>query len=267
MRPCATHALKAPPGIGLARRCSRPAQEATPPSRRRPGSRAQLSVFFAAYVVYDAARWIFSGDLDQARAHADWIMDLERSAHVAIEGSVQGALDFGAVSWLLSNVYLAAQLVVLPAALIWLYHRARPVYRALRNTVIATWLIAVPIFALFPVAPPRLAGIGIADTVSRQAGVGLTGRSTLFYNPFAAVPSLHVGFAFAIAIAAAAALHASWAKVLALLWGPLVTLSVLATGNHFVFDVAAGLLVTAIGFTAGRLIVRLSPPPLQGAPQ
>jgi membrane-associated phospholipid phosphatase len=130
------------------------------------------------------------------------------------------------------------------------------VYRRLRTTVIATWLIAVPVFALFPVAPPRLAGIGIADTVSGQAAVALTGHSTVFYNPYAAVPSLHVGFAFAIGIAAAAALRAPWARTLALLWGPLVTLSVLATGNHYVFDVAAGLLVTGLGFWAGRLTNR-----------
>jgi membrane-associated phospholipid phosphatase len=123
--------------------------------------------------------------------------------------------------------------------------------------VIATWLIAVPVFALFPVAPPRLAGIGIADTVSSQAGVALTGHSTVFYNPYAAVPSLHVGFAFAIGIATAAALHSRRAKGVALLWGPLVTLAVIATGNHYVFDVAAGLFVTAAGFTVGRLTNRL----------
>jgi membrane-associated phospholipid phosphatase len=233
--------------------------------------RAQLSIFLGAYLLYDAARWIFSSDLGQARAHAEWVIGLERSAHVAIEGSVQRALDSGATSWVLSNVYLAAQLVVLPVALIWLYRRSRPIYRALRNTVIATWLIAVPIFALFPVAPPRLAEVGIADTVSSQAGVGLTGRSTLFYNPFAAVPSLHVGFAFAISVAAAFALRAPWARALALLWGPLVTVSVVATGNHYLFDIVAGLLVTALGFAAGRAATRaegLRPPRrlrLQGA--
>jgi membrane-associated phospholipid phosphatase len=227
--------------------------------------RAQLSIFLAAYLLYDAARWIFSSDLDQAQAHAEWVIDLERSVHVAIEGSVQRALDSGASSWVLSNVYLAAQLVVLPLALVWLYRRSRPIYRALRDTVIATWLIAVPIFALFPVAPPRLAGIGIADTVSGQAAIALTGHSTIFYNPFAAVPSLHVGFAFAIGVAAAAALHAPWAKALALAWGPLVTLSVVATGNHYVIDVVAGLLVTALGFAAGRLPARLRPLHLQGA--
>jgi membrane-associated phospholipid phosphatase len=222
--------------------------------------RAQLSIFLAAYLLYDAARWIFSSDLGQARAHAEWVIDLERSVHVAIEGSVQRALDAGATTWVLSNVYLAAQLVVLPVALTWLYRRSRPIYRALRNTVIATWLIAVPIFALFPVAPPRLAGIGIADTVSSQAGVGLTGRSTLFYNPFAAVPSLHVGFAFAISVAAALALHAPWSRALALLWGPLVTVSVIATGNHYLFDIVAGLVVTGLGFAAGRMAMRLEGP-------
>ena len=66
------------------------------------------------------------------------------------------------ISWLLSNVYLAAQLVVLPGALFALYRRARPIYRRLRATVLATWMIAVPIHGLWPVAPPRLAGLGIA---------------------------------------------------------------------------------------------------------
>jgi hypothetical protein len=119
---------------------------------------AELALFAAAYALYTAARWIFAGHLAEAREHADRIVSLERSAHLAIEGSIQRALDSDAPSWLLSNVYLAAQLVVLPGALIWLYRRSRPVYRGLRATVIATWLIAVPVFALFPVAPPAWPG-------------------------------------------------------------------------------------------------------------
>jgi membrane-associated phospholipid phosphatase len=165
---------------------------------------------------------------------------------------VQRALDGPFVSWLLSNVYMAAQLVVLPGTLFALYRWARPVYRRLRATVLATWMIAVPIHGLWTVAPPRLADIGITDTVSDQL-VSLSGHSTIFYNAFAAVPSLHVGFAFAISIALAYALPQRWAKALVLLWGPLVTLAVVATGNHFVFDAAAGLAVTAAGFAVGNL--------------
>ena len=88
---------------------------------------------------------------------------------------MQRLFEWGVAEWLLSNVSLAGQLVVLPASLMWLYGRSPRVYRRLRNTVVAAWLAAVPIFALLPVAPPRLARIGLVDTVSHHAAVALTG--------------------------------------------------------------------------------------------
>ena len=222
----------------------------------RKGWRRELSVFLGVYLVYNIARWAFVGDLPTAREHARWIVDLEQSAGFAVERSVQRAFDAAAPAELLSAVYLAAQFVVLPGALVWLYRRSPEHYRGLRNTVVATWLMAVPIFALFPVAPPRLAGLGFIDMVSQQPGVGLTGRSTIFYNPLAAVPSLHVGFAVAVSLALAGALRHRLSRALALSWGPLVALAVVATGNHYVFDIAVGLAVTALGFAAGRATAR-----------
>jgi hypothetical protein len=227
------------------------------PARLIPSRwRRQVLLFLAAYLAYDLARWVFAGDPATAVRHAHWILGIERTMGVAIEASVQRALDSGVPIWLLSNVYLAAQFVVPPAAFMWLYRHSPATYRRLRDTVLATWLIAIPVFALFPVAPPRLAEAGIADTVSDQVGVALMGRSTIFYNPLAAVPSLHVGFAVAIGVALFIALRSRWAKSLALLWGPTVALAVLATGNHYLFDIAAGLVVTAVGFGAARLIGR-----------
>ena len=73
--------------------------------------------------------------------------------------------------------------------------------RLLRNTVLATWLIALPIYALFPVAPPRLADIGLVDTITTQTGVALDSKlTTSMYNEYAAVPSLHAGFALAVSV-------------------------------------------------------------------
>lgn len=221
----------------------------------------ELLFFLGAYLLYLGARWVFAGDPDTAREHAAWIASLERSAHVAVEASVQRALDGAPISWLLANVYVAAQLVVLPGTLLALYRWARPVYIRLRATVLATWILAVPMYGLWPVAPPRLAGIGIADTVSDHL-VPLSGHSTIFYNAYAAVPSLHVGFAFAISVALAVALRPRWAKALALLWGPLVTLAVVATGNHFIFDGAAGVAVTLAGFALGTTLPRIVPRPV-----
>jgi PAP2 superfamily len=132
---------------------------ATATGSSSPG--ATIALFLAACLVYRAARSIFAGELPLATKHAEWIVDVERAAGVAVGGSVQRALDSGVAIWLLSNVYLAAQLAVLPGALIWLYHRSRAAYRELRDTVVASWLIAVPIFAVFAVAPARLADIGL----------------------------------------------------------------------------------------------------------
>ena len=229
---------------------------------KHSSGRRELILFAAAYLLYVAARWLFVGDPATARANAGQLLDLERWSGIDVEGSIQRALSADLMATALSGVYLAAQLVVLPMALVVLYHFARPIYRTARSTVIATWMLSVPIFAAFPVAPPRLAGIGVTDLVSASAGgaVSLTGSSTLFYNPYAALPSLHVGLAFAIGIAIAASVRSPALKILAAMWGPLVSVTVVATGNHYVVDVAAGLAITALGWRVGRAVARANAP-------
>ena len=158
---------------------------------------------------------------------------------------------------MLNNLYLAAQLIVVPGTLIVLYRRNHELYVKLRNTVLATWLIAMPIYALFPVAPPRLADIGMLDTITSGGGVRLdSALTTSFYNPLAAVPSLHAGFALAVGVALAASFRSPWLKALALSWAPIIGLAVVATGNHFVFDIAAGVVVTVAGYVVGNAVDR-----------
>jgi hypothetical protein len=221
------------------------------------GARTQIGLFLLAYLVYSAARWLMVGDLASAQDHAAWIVDLEQNVGVASEASVQQALTGTWILWLLNHAYVAAQLVVVPGALIFLYRRSRPIYDRLRNTILATWLISVPVYAAFPVAPPRLADIGLVDTISQQTGFAMDSNlTTAFYNQLAAVPSLHVGFAVAVGIALAAAVRNPFVKAAALLWGPAIGLAVVATGNHFVFDIAAGLVASALGYGAGTVAAR-----------
>jgi hypothetical protein len=167
---------------------------------------------------------------------------------------------------LLSWVYLAAQPVVIPLVIVWVYRRSGPVYRLLRNTLIAGWMVALPVYALFPTAPPRLAGLGLSDSVSAESGVALeSDLTTLFYNPYAAVPSLHCGFAFACGLAVAAAARRRELRILGILWGPLVSLATVVTANHFVIDLGAGVAVTAAGLGIGLLSMRDPRPALQAA--
>ena len=232
-----------------------------------PAARAQLGIFLFAYLLYSAARFVTIGDLGVAQANAGWIMDLQHDLGVGVEASVQHALSGTWVLWLLNHLYLAAQLVVLPGSLIFLYRIGSPMYERLRNTILATWVLSIPIYAAFPVAPPRLADSGLVDTITAQTGLALdSSLTTSFYNELAAVPSLHVGFAVAIGVAVAAAVRNPAVKVVAWLWGPVIGLAVVATGNHYVFDIAAGVVAAGLGYLLGAAVARMAPRSATPAP-
>src|SRR5918995_1714838 len=183
---------------------------------------AQVALFLLAYLVYSGARYFTIGDLGDATANAHWIVDLEDTLSLGVESAVQTALTDTVWLWLLNHAYLGAQLVILPGALWFLHRKARSTYFTLRNTILATWLLSVPVYGLFPVAPPRLADIGIVDTISTHTMNMNSSVTTSFYNELAAVPSLHVGFAMAVGIALFAAIRNPALRWIALLWGPVI---------------------------------------------
>ncbi|WP_210491674.1 phosphatase PAP2 family protein [Patulibacter sp. SYSU D01012] len=214
-----------------------------------------------AYAAYAAARW--TGGTDEVAAHANalGLVDLERTLGLGFEGSVQTALDVPALVFVLNHVYLAAQFVVTPAALVWVTRRSRTAGARLWETLVVGWILATPVAALLPVAPPRLAGTGIADTITLSGSHTLTSPiAQLFYNPLAAVPSMHAAFAFAVAAALASTARTPVGRVLGAAWAPLIAVTVVATGNHYVLDVVAGLAVTLVAWLivwgAPRLVAR-----------
>jgi hypothetical protein len=218
----------------------------------------EAMIFAAAYLVYQLCRTVATGAEPLAVENAHRVLGAEAVLGVDVEAAAQRALD-GSI-WLtaFSWIYLAAQPVVIPVVVVWVYRRSAPVYRVLRNTLIAGWMVALPVYALFPTAPPRLAGVGMPDSVSIESGIALESDfTTLFYNPFAAVPSLHCGFAFACGLAVAAAARNRTLRVAGLVWGPLVSVSTVVTANHYVIDLGAGLAVTAAGLAIGLAAMRL----------
>jgi membrane-associated phospholipid phosphatase len=216
-------------------------------STRRPWLR-EIGLFLVAYAAYGIARWVATGETVDAVSNAHAIVSLQADIGIDVEEVVQTALMGTSWLWLLNHLYLAAQFIVVPGTLVWLWRHSPDLYRKLRDTVLATWMLSVPVFAIFPVAPPRLAGIGMLDTISESTGMALDSRfATALYNPLAAVPSLHAGFAFAVSVALVVALRRPAARWLAAAWTPIVGLSVVATGNHYLFDIAAGVAITLLG--------------------
>ena len=109
--------------------------------RRVPGFVWENAIAVAAYLVYEAARFVAVGSYPTALAHAHLVVALEQTLQLEVEGGVQDAFLHSPLLTVLNYVYLAAQNLVLPASLVLLYRLNRTTYRTLRNTLLATWLL------------------------------------------------------------------------------------------------------------------------------
>lgn len=227
------------------------------PGSRLLGWKREALIFGLAYVAYELTRSLATGGYDAALQNARRVFGVQALLGLNIEDAVQRAIHDTPFMEILNWVYLGAQPLVIPVVVVWTYRRSQRVYRVLRDTLITTWLLALPVYALFPTAPPRLSGIGLVDTVSAQSGVALDSQlTTIFYNPYAAVPSLHAAFAVAVGVAAAMVARHWWSRALWASWGPLVIVATVATGNHFWLDALAGIAVAALGLLISAYVVR-----------
>ncbi len=123
----------------------------------------------------------------------------------------------------------------------------------------ATSLLGLTIYILWPVAPPWMSPIAGVSRVPNYfsrllSAIGLS--SEIDPNPYAAMPSMHVGIAiiFSASLARLKPKH----RIAAVLWPALMSVSVIYTGNHYLLDVIAGALVAYAGIKLGsRLYSRL----------
>lgn len=228
-------------------------------ARRLPRWAVEAMLLAGLYFAGELARGIARGGEPAAEAHAATIVQLERSLHVFDEAAIQRAAGHvGDLATFLGYAYVSVHLAGTVAALVWVYRRRRHVYTRLRNTLVVASALGLVGYAVFPTAPPRLAGLHIVDTVSAATSVNLD--STLvssLYNPYAAVPSMHIGFSLIVGLAVARlARHPLW-RVAALAYPVFVLFLIVATGNHFFFDAVAGAVVAVIALAATTLASRV----------
>lgn len=212
------------------------------------------------YLASELSRGLAGGGEAAAERHAASVMRLERHLHVFGEAAVQRAAhDVYGLPALLGYAYLTLHLAGTAALLVWCYRHRRPAYRRLRNTLVVASLLAIVGYALFPTAPPRLAGVGIADTVSGATSINLTSNLvSTFYNPYAAVPSMHFGFALLVGVAVWRLARRRLWRLAGLVYPVFVLLVIVATGNHFFLDAAAGAAVAGVAAALAAAPSRLS---------
>lgn len=228
----------------------------TPP-RDGPGSGArQIVLFAAALAAYQAVRGLTGGDAADAAANALQVIRMQDSLGIAVEPAVQGwALARGGAAELLSAAYIGLHLPVTAAFFAWLWWRRRGAYAPIRNVFLAANALALVVYAAFPVAPPRLVmASGLQDVLRTSVGVDLHGGALSgLFNPYAAVPSMHVAYAALIGLSVWMLADDHVARVAGALYPALVVVAVVATGNHFVLDAVAGVGMLVGGAVAVRL--------------
>jgi PAP2 superfamily len=218
----------------------------------------EAATLLSLYGVYEVIRGRGDTTLGAARAHTDDIVALERHVHVFGERAVQHAVHhLPALPALLGASYLLLHFVGTTSFIVWTYRRRREQFPFIRNTLIGATALALVGYIVFPAAPPRLSALGFSDTVSNGAHINLSSNLLgSLYNPFAAVPSLHFGYALIVGIGTATLARHRLVRVAGAVY-PLVMLFVIvATGNHFFFDAAAGALVVAIAALPARALSR-----------
>ncbi|HET8750937.1 MAG TPA: phosphatase PAP2 family protein [Gaiellaceae bacterium] len=227
-------------------------------ARRLPRWATEAMLLAGLYLAGELARGIARGGEPTAEAHAETIVRLERSLHVFEEATIQQAARHVDLSAFLGYAYVSVHLAGTAAVLVWVYRRRRQAYTRLRNTLVLASALGVVGYAVFPTAPPRLAGLGIADTVSAATSVNLDSAFvSSLYNPYAAVPSMHIGFSLIVGLAVVRLARRPLWRVAGAAYPVLVLFVIVATGNHFFFDAAAGAAVAVIALVGITLAPRL----------
>jgi hypothetical protein len=210
----------------------------------RHSLRTEAAAVLALYGLYELARGVVVGNSAAADRHARRLVALERSLHLFVEANVQRAAhDLTGLTSLLGISYLTLHLGVTAALLLWLHRRRPAAFPRVRTTLLLASGLSLIGFLVYPTAPPRLAGIGIVDTVS-NGHVDLNhGLVSALYNPYAAVPSMHYGRRLVV-------------RTLGSLYPPFVLLVIVATGNHFFLDAAIGAITAALAAALALVVTR-----------
>jgi len=217
--------------------------------------------------VYETVRNLSSAKPERAYANAMRLIDWQRNLGIWHEHAIQvWALDYTPLIVFANYFYGSVYLIATISGLVFLYRRYSDDYPLWRNTLAIGTLLGLVGFATFPLMPPRLLDLGgygphtfgFVDTLLTRPtfwSFNSEGMKSIS-NQFAAMPSLHCGWAIWGLCVFFPRVKSWWAKTLAVLY-PIVTIFVVViTGNHYFLDAVGGLVIMVLGYGGARLITR-----------
>jgi membrane-associated phospholipid phosphatase len=199
-----------------------------------------------AYIPYFLARGHAVQNTGKAFDHAADMIRIEQSLGIFKELSLQSAaFSFDILIHAFNLIYFYGHWPVIIVCGGYLFIKNPRVYVITRNAFLISGAVALVLYTIFPVAPPRLIP-GFADTLSMT--VPISYDKSRLVNPYAALPSLHVGWDLLIALGLFIGTRGWTVRTLAVVLPPTMLLATVITGNHFFVDGIVGALLALCAF-------------------
>jgi hypothetical protein len=225
----------------------------------------EVLLIAAVYTLYDLTRYLVEGKTSIAMTHGKELLHLEKQLGVAPEHALNklftAHLSIGLPA---DYIYATLHYIVTPVVLVWMWRRHSSSYASARTVLMVATLLALVGYSLFPVAPPRLLhGFGFLDTMAQFSHYGWWSNAASAprglgadTNQFAAMPSLHVGWAIWCGWMMVRFGRHRITKVFGVAYPLILSFDVMVTANHYLLDVLAGGAVMGVAYYATRLLAR-----------
>jgi len=240
----------------------------TPVPRSRPRWWTELPLLALVYAAYSAGRLVVRGDVSTAVDHGLAILRLEKALHINAEHPLNRLFTAHPSIGIPSDfAYASLHYLVTPAVLVWLFRRREAVYRRARTWLMTSTLLGLIGFTLMPTCPPRLldAAHGFVDTMAQYSSYGWWGAEASaprglggMTNQYAAMPSLHVGWAIWCGILLWRHARHPLVRAAAVAYPLGTVVVVMGTANHYFLDAVAGAAVMGVGALLTTPVMRLA---------
>lgn len=217
----------------------------------------QAALVLLGLFIYFRVRGLTESSAGLARDHAHDIVDFEKFLSINVESKLQDLVAPSETIQTVANwIYIWGHWPAIIATMVWLAWLHREVFLRLRDAMLVSGALGMIVFVSYPVAPPRLADLGLVDTVTEQSRAYRVLQPPAFINQYAAMPSLHSGWDLLVGIAIITAASSVVLKVVGFAMPVLMAFAVVATANHYIVDVVAGVALVLVGHAVALYLER-----------